>query len=151
MKNQTLNFLKNNQLMSLATVGKNNLPQNSILLYTVDEDFNLYFATDKTSRKFENLQYNPAVAITIWKNNNRSLQIEGKVSIVENANDVSVILTKLAEAAVSEDPSLLPPIIRINRKADTVIFRIKVKQIRSLDLKNPTIKENESPITIIEF
>lgn len=64
------------QYAALATASRDGLPEAAPLRYAVTDEFELVMGTLRTSRKWANLQRNPAVAVVVW-DDEFSIQIEG--------------------------------------------------------------------------
>jgi len=77
-RQDALAFLKRHKAGVLATVAADYNIHASMVYYTADDDFNIYFLTQLTSRKFEALSEHPQVAFTIAESDiPQTLQIEG--------------------------------------------------------------------------
>ena len=145
---EVLNFLKDNFIMSVATVSDNK-PAASVMLYAVDDDFTMYMATHIDSYKSKNLIANPKIGISIWEKEKMLVQIDAVVEKIESEVDVESTLNKLAESASKED-DFWPPVFRI-KGGDYIVFRIKPYWIRALDLNQNTLRQEDSPFTIINL
>lgn len=80
-KEEVLQLLSKQTLMSLATYGKDH-PDNSIVCFSYDENCNLYFGSYADTLKCKNIAYHNVVAITVG-----TLQIHGEASIVDYGTD----------------------------------------------------------------
>ena len=65
LKQEVLNFLRNNNVAVIATVSSDDKPQASAVYYISDDDLNFYFLTSRTSRKFSNLMQNSNLGLTV--------------------------------------------------------------------------------------
>ena len=82
-KRVVLEFLSQNSLMTVATVGSNSSqPQNTLVAFAEMSDFTIIFNTNNDTRKYRNIVENPRVACVIgWDPEvHRTLQLEGTVS-----------------------------------------------------------------------
>ena len=61
----------------LSTVTKENLPEAALVGIAVTEDLKIIFDTVTTSRKFQNLNDNPAIAFVIGWDDEQTVQYEG--------------------------------------------------------------------------
>lgn len=77
-KEKVCKLLENQKLMSVATSGGGNYPDNSVVCFSYDENCNLYFGSYSDTLKCKNIAKNAYVAVTVG-----TLQIHGKASIVE--------------------------------------------------------------------
>jgi uncharacterized pyridoxamine 5'-phosphate oxidase family protein len=65
IKEQVLDFLKESKTIVIATASANSEPQIATLYFLADNDFNLYFATGRETKKFKNLHDNKQAAFLI--------------------------------------------------------------------------------------
>src|SRR4030042_5152482 len=101
LKKYILNDRSQNKRMSSAT-SKNNTPWASTVMYTYDDDLNIYFLSEVGTRKVKNLLENPKVAATINEITGgigkvRGIQLEGEcqmVSKTEAARGYAIFLQK---------------------------------------------------------
>lgn len=97
MKQQILNFLKIQHLMSLATVNKNK-PWACTVYFAVDEDLNLYFVSPPTSDHCRNLMKNKYVSCSIYDSSQKvnskkeGLQLRGTVTVLRKVVDIKKAL-----------------------------------------------------------
>ena len=147
-KQKVLTFLKNHYLMQIATVNENQ-PGVSVMLYTVDDDLNFYFATHKDSFKIKNLKQNPKISLVVWEFGNIQVQANGIAEEVTESQKQLQILDKLADSA-TQDENFWPPIFRIKGE-DYIIIKIKPNWMRVLDLTTQTIRQEETPFIDIKL
>lgn len=77
-RQDALTFLKHNKAGVIATIAREYEIHASMVYYTADDDFNIYFLTQINSRKFAALSAHPQVAFTIATPDvPQTLQIEG--------------------------------------------------------------------------
>jgi general stress protein 26 len=77
-RTDALAFLKRHRTGVLATVSREWQPHASFVHYVSDDDFNIYFLTLTSTRKFDALSAHPEVAFTIATEDvPQTLQIEG--------------------------------------------------------------------------
>ena len=134
--------------MQLATSYKDK-PAVAVMLYAVDNNFNIYFATHKDSQKSQNLLKNPNASLSIWEHHSALIQASGVVSVVKDAKEQSKIMDRLADAA-TEDESFWPPVFRI-KGDEYIIFKISLSWARILDLEQDTIRQKDTPFTELNF
>lgn len=125
-------FLKSHKTGVLASVGSDNKPHASTLVYVHDEAFNIFFMTLRTSRKFDALTERPDVAFTISSEEvPQTLQIEGTASDISSDFEAGSKKDELFEL-LSKGPYFNPPISKMDT-ADTAIVRIVPTWIRWAD------------------
>ena len=78
LKKLILEYLGKNRLMTLAT-SSNDAPWATTLFFAYDDDLNLYFLSQETTRKVQNILKNPKVAVTI----DREQPTPGKVKGIQ--------------------------------------------------------------------
>lgn len=147
-KKNIYDFLKNQHIMSLSTCYKDK-PDTSTMLYAIDKELNIYFATHVTSRKAKNIKKNKNISIAVWKNKILSIQAEGKATEVNVFKDQQKVLVSLAKSAVSQE-NFYPPVFRIN-EGHYVIYKAKLSYIKVLDLTSDKINEYEKPYVEIRL
>ena len=86
LKQHILDYLSQNKRMSLAT-SKDDIPWAATVMYTFDNDLNIYFLSEVSTRKVQNLQENPKVAATINEVTGgigkvKGIQLEGECKVV---------------------------------------------------------------------
>ena len=69
-------FFNRHSLLTFSTVGSDGLPESSVLEFFTHE-FDLFVCTERSSRKYTNLQTNNNVAIVIGGYEEMSVQYEG--------------------------------------------------------------------------
>ncbi len=85
-RKDALSFLRHHKTAVLATVTEGGAPHATMIFYVADDNFNIHFLTRVDTRKFQAIQNNPKVAITIATADiPQSLQIEGTARSIELA------------------------------------------------------------------
>jgi uncharacterized pyridoxamine 5'-phosphate oxidase family protein len=88
-KNKVFQVLKNNSLCVLSTADLSGKSESAIMMYTTKDDLNILISTKKETRKFGNILVNNQVSIVVGGlKDDPSLQIEGKIRILENDEKV---------------------------------------------------------------
>lgn len=147
-KQEVLNFLRSQFIMSIA-VAEDNKPSSSILLYYVDDEFNFFFATHRSSFKAQKLLKNPHISLSVWEHKNMMVQADGVASEIVNEQDKLAIIDKLAESSM-KGQDFWPPLLRIGGQ-DYIVFKIKPNWLRKLDLKRDTMTQVDPPFTDINL
>ena len=119
-------FLDNNRLASLATVsGRSKDPQVAVVFYVYDNGV-LYFATEKSSQKAQNIIKNKKLALAIVQEKQLELlQIEGYGEIMEDSEE-RIILEKIYEKLSKEDTHETWPIMKLNPK-NLKVFEVTIE------------------------
>jgi len=127
LRKHIADFLAAHTTMTLATGGADGAPQAAAVFYAPDDELNLYFLSEPTSRHARNLTAVPRVAATIQADGQDwqqicGLQIEGMAALVEDVGEMAHaaqvyaarfdflagLLTGTGEGA----PALVGPLVR---------------------------------------
>lgn len=129
---QALDFLKNHSAGVLSTVSEDGKAHGSAIYYVTDENFNIYFLTLKTSRKFANLQANPSVALTVGTQDvPKTIQLEGVASVLQHPEEIGARAEELMKVLTSNS-RYYAPLTQLDND-DTVIVWIQPKWVRWAD------------------
>lgn len=87
LKSEAKNFLNEQMMGVIATIGQDNTPEAASVNYLLDENWVLYIITDKDTRKVQNLRQNSKAAFVVGNTAvPHTVQIQGNVEIVEDSN-----------------------------------------------------------------
>lgn len=75
-------FIRQHQLAVISTVSPELKPEAALIGIAVSEKLELIFDTVKSSRKFQNILHNPAVALVVGWDNEITVQIEGTATLL---------------------------------------------------------------------
>lgn len=150
-RTSALAFLKGHQAGVLSTVTADGKPHGSAIYYVADDNFNVYFVTLKTSRKFANLQAHPAVALTVGRQDvPETIQIEGVASALQHSEEIGAHAADLMKALTSNS-RYYAPITKLDNDATAIIW-IQPKSVRWADYTtNESGTENvmhDIPLTV---
>lgn len=126
-KSEILNFIKNQRLAVISTINAQGLPESAVIGFGETEDFGLVFGTYNDSRKYQNLQSNPDVALVIgWDDGSKTVQYEGRARELGGAE-----AEKYAQIYTAKNPAAA--IYKDNPKQR--YFLNKPKWLRFTDIK----------------
>ncbi len=143
---EVLDLMRKTSLMSLAVADRNGQPQSHMMLFAIDDDFTLYFATTKDSGKHKAIQDNNKIGISVLCTEIALIQMTAETFELQN-EEAMLAIDKLAEAA-TELPNFWPPVLRII-KENYAVFKAVPKSIRALDLTDTTMTSAQSMFTNI--
>lgn len=85
IRQQALKFLQQHKTATISTVAPDGSPNGAIVTCIFDDDFNIYFATRRDSRKLQNILRDPRVAITVGGDPKApsTMQMEGRAEVIE--------------------------------------------------------------------
>ncbi|TSC85871.1 MAG: hypothetical protein G01um10148_779 [Parcubacteria group bacterium Gr01-1014_8] len=127
-----LAFLKRNKTGVLATAGHDNIPHASAIHYYADDEFNVYFLTLPSSRKYASLSAHPQVAFTVMREDvPQTIQIEGMAKDVSLDADMQSTRSKILDV-YNANPYFFAPVSKLNPEKTAVIW-IRPTWIRFAD------------------
>jgi uncharacterized pyridoxamine 5'-phosphate oxidase family protein len=126
-------FISKNKHAVLSTVTKDASPEAALIGFAVTEDLQIIFDTVNTSRKYQNLITNPAIAFVIGWHNEQTIQYEG-VAKIPGATE----LDKLLEIYFKVFPDGRE---RKETWKNIAYFSVDPKWIRYSDFNNQQIEE----------
>lgn len=130
-----LAFLKKHSAAVLSTVSGGKA-HGSAIYYVSDDNFNIYFVTLKTSRKFANLSANPSVALTVGRQDvPQTIQLEGIAAMLQHPDEIGAHAEELMKVLTSNS-RYYAPLTKLG-DADTAIVWIQPKWIRWADYATP--------------
>ena len=117
-----LAFLKRHKTGVLATAGHDNIPHASAVHYYADDDFNVYFMTLGSSRKYKALTAHPQVAFTVIREDApQTIQIEGMAKDITLDSEVDAKTVKIMEA-LNKNPYFYAPITKLDTETPVIIW-----------------------------
>jgi len=87
MKELIYQFISQNKLAVVCTIGKDGKPESALVGIAVSTSLEIIFDTVKTSRKYHNILANKHVAVVVGWDNEATLQYEGEADVLGNDND----------------------------------------------------------------
>ena len=127
IKEKAKAFLKGHRKGVFATVDEEGRPHTSLMLYVIDEDFNVYFGTRKVFRKYGQLLKNPAMSLSVIQESVDPLQV------VDIHGDAQPLSPKEKEKWFAYFKNHNPSAYYVEAADDYVMFKIAPKGIRWLD------------------
>ena len=134
-----INILKNNKLLTLSTVNKNQ-PCSNTAYYVFDDKLNLYVWGEKDTLKYKNIKLNNKVAVNVfdssqkWGSLLQGIQALGNAYAVNNKELVKVGLLYIKR---------FPKVIKFvktprdfhNKMFNSQVYKIELNKIKVLDEK----------------
>lgn len=106
----------------IATAGHDNIPHASAIHYYADGDFNIYFLTLPSSRKYQALSAHPQVAFTLLREDApQTIQIEGMAKDITLDRDMQEKKDKIL-GVLNANPYFLAPITKLDPEKTAVIW-----------------------------
>ncbi len=127
LKDKIYEYLSSHYYLNLATVSPQGRPMAHTMAY-VSENAVTYLATNKNTRKVQNIMHNPYVAYTVDEDNPdwfdmQALQVEGKASIITGENELREVGEIMAaKFPVAADMPPDPDIIMIKIEPEVIYY-----------------------------
>ena len=148
-KQQILDFLVKNKLMSVATFG--DFPWIASVYYTFDNDLNVYFLSSPTTLHCKQIEINNKVAISIADSDQdigalkRGLQISGIAERISDTKKVIHALKIWKQSLGVKDPELTYENM-IKQVINGRMYKIIPKRIKLFDQKLFPVEDGEEPV-----
>src|ERR1700740_655142 len=84
MKDVIYQFISQNKLAVVSTIGKDGKPESALVGIAVSTNLELIFDTVETSRKYHNILANKHVSVVVGWDNETTLQYEGEAEVLSN-------------------------------------------------------------------
>ncbi|HVY72654.1 MAG TPA: pyridoxamine 5'-phosphate oxidase family protein [Candidatus Paceibacterota bacterium] len=122
VRKDALAFLKRHKTGVLATRGEAVGPHASMVYYTADDDFNIYFVTLENSRKFKALSAHPQVAFVVATPDvPQTLQIEGMAVDITTDTQVAQKKDEIMQV-LNSNPNFYAPITKMDPSEVVVVW-----------------------------
>jgi uncharacterized pyridoxamine 5'-phosphate oxidase family protein len=137
IKKDVLAFLHNSLLGVVATISAEGLPSAATVHMLVDDSLNVYFVTQRSSRKFQNIMRQPKVAMVIGTElDPRTVQIEGVAELL--GIDLDGLSQQIGRPGIADIyKGALPegpfPYFKV-KKENTAIFKVAPTWMRYMEL-----------------
>jgi len=138
--------------MVISTCNKSKIPWGSVVFYSYDYDYNLYFISASDSLHMKNLLENPNVALTIFDSNqppelSEGVQIAGKLSQMVDEEKILKMKQSEWKSSIYEYYSRMFPRISIPSERGLQIPEFvqkgSLKFVRLTTLKSYLTRENK--------
>lgn len=114
-KRRIFDFLRNNPVGLLSTVTPDNDPHGSVVYFTPDNTFRIYFLTKTQTRKYDNIAHNSHVMLTVFDPSALSVaQITGTAEPINENSKVNAIARSIMSAYIQIHSDGVPPIAKLN-------------------------------------
>ncbi len=130
LRKSALDFLNEHRKAVFATVDDRATPHTSFMLYAVDDDFNVYFGTRTSFKKYEQIRQNPSVSMSVIEEGIdplRVVDVRGKAEIIPKDEQ-----TKWFDFLKTKNPSKY----YVEDNDDFVMLRVRPSLVRMLDARS---------------
>jgi PPOX class probable F420-dependent enzyme len=87
-KSEAHEFLSQHNIMVLSTLHEDGSPQSAVVACGVTPELDLVLNTQKTTRKYQNLQRDPRVSVVIGWDDRTTIQLEGKAAELQSGPEL---------------------------------------------------------------
>jgi len=122
---------------------KTGKPHVATMLFAIDKDWNISFATHEHSLKFLLLSQNPLVSMCMHEIEKVYFQMSGRATRITDSRRIKKILDEISYKAASVE-GFWPPALAISGK-DYVFFQVKPDWIRAMDISNLPLRSDTPP------
>lgn len=139
-KEEALEFLNNHRKMVMTVLDENKHPNSSLLLYAVDDDFNVYFGTCKCFGKYSALKADPHLSLAV-------VQEEiNPVTVVDMQGKAEELLPQEVEVRLDWFCKKNPAEFYIKGREDFTMFKVVPHKIRWADASSGTLEIHDLKI-----
>lgn len=136
-RNQTLDFLRSQSLLHIATLNNINHPEVASVFYYCYDDFRIIFSTRSHSRKFENLSQCEHVGFTVTNATDVvTVQGQGTAKITTNPVTIGKMVLHLAGVGIGSLLDLWPPPVHKITDGTFHVLEITPTWLRLGDFRN---------------
>jgi len=138
-KNSIFSWLQKHPVATVATLSATKRPELAVVYTHVDEDFNCYFVTKESTRKYANLQREKAVTLAWFNDLDLTMcELTGDAFVVEDVKEASNIIVQLEKLMVNQQAEYWTPPVGQLAGSQYVIFRIKYRRVSFFDYSAAT-------------
>jgi len=141
-RQECLHFLKSQEYAVIATVSKEGAPEAATVSFSVNDNFDMYFATRHATRKFKNLENNQDVALVVGTGPGPvTVQIQGTAQLLDGEEQEQAMVEFLTSKMSYYDVFLKLP------GFDLAAFKVTPYWIRMLNAD--AIRKEEKYIQVL--
>jgi hypothetical protein len=123
-------FLANNGIAVLSSVGPNNDPHGAVIYFTINRDFIVSFLAKSETKKYDNLKHNNHVMLTVFEPHTQAtVQITGKASEITDGSEINGIAQRVLGTSLRTSDAGVPPLSKLDAGL-YVAFKVEPVQVR---------------------
>jgi general stress protein 26 len=125
-----LSFLNEHKVGVLSTVDPNNMPNATVIYYSIGPSFTVRFLTKKGTRKSYDIRHNNNVVLVVFDEASQTtVQITGPASEISNEHETHKVFRNTLRASLHTSQSGIPPIAKLHA-GDFIAYKIKPQEVR---------------------
>ena len=140
LKKEALDFLNAHRKMVLTVLDKERHPNSSLMLYAVDDDFNVFFGTCECFGKYQALKADPHVSLAVVQEGVDPLQV------VDMQGEVHEISHEETQTTLEWFTQKNPAKYYVKDAEDFVMFKIVPSGVRWLDATSGELEMHDLEI-----
>lgn len=130
-----MQYLRSKTIAVISTVSPTGQPMAATIYFVIDDKFNFYFTTKSFTRKHENLEHNPNVALVIGADNEPvTAQIQGKAERITEQGEIDLRMSQIEEI-FGKNEYVAPLFQLAPPRNEVLVYKITPNWMRWLDLR----------------
>lgn len=130
-----IEFLRSKTTAVISTVSPAGQPMAATIYFVVDDDFNFYFTTKSFTRKNQNLETNPNVALVVGTQSEPvTAQIQGVATRITNQGEIDLRMGQIEEI-FAKNQYVAPLFQLAPPRNEVLVYKITPNWMRWLDLR----------------
>lgn len=143
LKQAVLDFTLAHRKAVVATVGDDQHPTTSLMLYVIDEHLNFYFGTRKAFKKYEIMMRHPYISLSVIEENIdplRVVEVRGQIEFVPEEKTAEML-------AFFESKNQSKYYVK--GAEDFIMFKVKPNFVRWLDATSGELKMEHLDVSLL--
>lgn len=135
ISSEVRDFLVGHDIAVLSTINRRGSVSGSAVYYLLGEENYFYVVSKSQTEKAQNIALNPAVALTVFDEQDRkTVQLEGVAEVITDKNNIKSVTTKLIKPRVYAGDIGWPP-VSLLIAGEFVVICIKPTSMKFMDYK----------------
>ncbi len=136
-KRRMYTFLRDNPTAVLSSVDADGNPHGTVIYYAIDKDFTISFLTRTQTKKYDNLQHNNRIMLTVFEPATQTIaQVTGTAAEIKDSYEVIAIASTVLAASLKSSAGDTPPLAKLEA-GPYVAFKVKLVQVRMAIYSQP--------------
>lgn len=130
-------FLRDNPTAVLSSVDANGDPHGTVIYYAIDKNFMISFLTRAHTKKYNNLQYNNRIMLTVFEPSTQTIaQVIGTAIEIKDSHEVIATASTVLAASLKTSLGGTPPLAKL-KAGPYVAFKVELVQVRMAVYSRP--------------
>ncbi len=118
-------FLQSQPTGVLSTVDETGSPHGAVIYYSINENFEVLFATRRETKKSDNLTHNNRAVLVIYDAPTQTTaQVTGDVAEVTEPEVAQKAFENMVKASLETSDEIEPPIEKLNEAGDLIAYKL---------------------------